>query len=148
HALALGLAPDRKTLSFPELPRAARPVADTAPTTVRTARRLAAADEAGHVPLTLVPSAPVAASVFVAAPAGPLVTTSDRWEDEPTIQPPDEPGAPMGLNMEQTDQPDLEPRPGPGALFPKLLSVVLPIWLLWAVWSFSGRLAKRITRSA
>ena len=111
HALALGLAPDKKALSFPELPRAARPVADSAPTTARAARRLAQADEAERVPLTLAPSLPVPASASVAAPTGPLITASDRWQDDPTFQPLDDPGVPMGLNMEQTDQPTLEPRP-------------------------------------
>jgi hypothetical protein len=144
HALALGLAPDKKTLSFPELPRAARPAADSAPTTARAARRLAETDEAERVPLTLTPSLPVGASASVAAPTGPLVTTSDRWQDDPNFEPLEDPGVPMGLNMEQTDQPTLEPRPGPGTLFPKLLAIILPIWLLWAIWSLSGRVARKI----
>jgi hypothetical protein len=146
HALALGLAPDQKALTFPEVPRAARPAADTAPTTARAARRLAATDEAERIPLTLAPSLPVAASVAVVAPTGPLVTSSDRWQDEPSFQPLDDPGAPMGLNMEPTEQPALEPRPGPGALFPKLLTVILPLWLLWAVWSLSARMGKKIDK--
>jgi len=145
HALALGLAPDKKTLSFPELPRAARPAAETAPTIARAARRLAATDEAERVPLTLTPSLPVAASASVVAPTGPLVTTSDRWQDEPGFQPLlDDPGAPMGLNMDQTDQPTLEPRPGPGTLFPKLLVIILPLYLLWSIWSLSGRFARKV----
>ena len=144
HALALGLSPDKKALSFPELPRAARPQADSAPTTARAARRLAQADEAERAPLTLTPSLPVAASASVAAPTGPLITASDRWQDDPIFQPLDDPGVPMGLNMEQTDQPTLEPRPGPGTLFPKLLTIIGGVWLLWATWSLSGRLAKKL----
>jgi hypothetical protein len=142
HALALGLAPDQKALTFPELPRAARPMVDSAPTTAR-ARRLAESDEAERAPLTLRPTLPVPASAFVAAPTGPLVTVSDRWEDDdPGFQPLDDPGAPMGLNMEQTDQPTLEPRPGPGTVFPKLLTLIGSVWLIWVVWSLSGRLVR------
>jgi SdrD B-like domain/Peptidase_C39 like family len=144
HALALGLAPDKKALSFPELPRAARPAADSAPTTARAARRLAQADETERAPLTLTPSLPVAASASVSRPTGPLITTSDNWQEDPTFQPLDDPGAPMGLSMEQTDQPTLEPRPGPGAVFPKLLALLVPIWLLWAVWSLSGTITHRV----
>jgi hypothetical protein len=142
HALALGLSPDKKALSFPELPRATRPAADSAPTTARAARRLAQADEAERAPLTLVPTLPVAASASVAAPTGPLITSADRWQDDPNFQPPEitDPGTPMGLNMEPTDQPSLQPRPGPGTVFPKLLTLIGSLWLLWAVWSLSGRL--------
>ncbi|HLZ31360.1 MAG TPA: SdrD B-like domain-containing protein [Chloroflexota bacterium] len=145
HALALGLAPDKKALTFPELPRRARPAADSAPTTARAAKRLAQADEVERAPLTLVPTLPVAASASVAAPTGPLITAADRWQDDPNFQPLDatDPGAPMGLNMEQTDTPTLEPRPGPGTVFPKLLTLIGSIWLLWAVWSLSGRLIQR-----
>src|SRR6185437_7173664 len=69
HAVALGLAPDKKALSFPEMPRAARPMVDSAPTTAR-ARRLAETDEAERAPLTLRPSLPVAATAAVLAPTG------------------------------------------------------------------------------
>src|SRR6202011_3030440 len=65
HALAMGLAPDKKTLTFPELPRVARPAADAAP--ARGARRLAQADEAPRAPLTLTPILPVQ------LPTGPLI---------------------------------------------------------------------------
>lgn len=145
HALALGLAPDKKALTFPELPRRVRPPAESAPTTARAARRLAQADEVERAPLTLVPTVPVVASASVSAPTGPLITAGDRWQDDPNFESlePTDPGVPMGLNMEQTDTPTLEPRPGPGTVFPKLLTLIGSVWLLWAVWSLSGRLVQR-----
>jgi hypothetical protein len=135
HALAMGLSPDKKALSFPELPRAPRPVADAAP--ARGARRLAQADEAVRAPLTLAPVLPVV------TPSGPLTLGADQWQTDPTfdMQPLDEAGAPMGLSLEASDQPTLEPRPGPGTLVPKMLIVLGIGWLLWLVWSTSGRLA-------
>jgi hypothetical protein len=48
----------------------------------------------------------------------------------------------MGLTMNQSEQPTLEPRPGPGALVPKLLVLAGSVWLLWLVWAFSGRLVR------
>jgi hypothetical protein len=140
HALALGLAPDKKALSFPETPRTRRPLADAAPAAVRNARRLAESDEADRAPLVLTPTV---RPVFAAT--GPLITAADRWQEDPDfdIQPPLEDGSPMGLNMEQTEQPTLEARPGPGAVVPKLLTVLGAAWLLWATWSFSGRLVRR-----
>jgi hypothetical protein len=88
----------------------------------------------------LTPILPAAATAAV-SPAGPLVDASDTWQTDPDfdVQPTD-PGSPMGLNMEQTDQPALEARPGPGTLVPKLLTLIGAGWLLWIVWSFSGRL--------
>jgi hypothetical protein len=44
--------------------------------------------------------------------------------------------------MEPSDQPTLEPRPGPGAVVPKLLTVVGSLWLVWSVWTFSGRIVR------
>jgi hypothetical protein len=49
----------------------------------------------------------------------------------------------MGLDMQATDTPTLEPRPGPGAEVPKLLLLLGSPWLLWSVWSTSGRLVRR-----
>ena len=48
----------------------------------------------------------------------------------------------MGLNLEPSDQPTLEPRPGPGTVVPKMLTVLGAGWLLWIVWSTSGRMAR------
>ena len=48
----------------------------------------------------------------------------------------------MGLAMDATDQPTLEPRPGPGAMVPKLLVLLGSVWLLWIVWAGSGRLVR------
>jgi hypothetical protein len=140
HALALGLDPEKKSLSFPELPRKPRAVAADEVAPARGARRLAQADEAQRTPLLLTPILPAAATAAV-SPAGPLVDASDTWQTDPDfdVQPTD-PGSPMGLNMEQTDQPTLEARPGPGTLVPKLLTLIGAGWLLWIVWSFSGRL--------
>jgi hypothetical protein len=137
HALAMGLAPDKKALTFPELPRKPRPAEDLAP--ARSARRLAQADEAERAPLTLTPILPA-----VVVPVGLPITVGDRWQDDPTfdLRPLDETGAPMGLNLETSDQPTLEPRPGPGTLVPKMLTVLGAGWLLWLVWSTSGRFAR------
>jgi len=138
HALALGLAPDAKALTFPELPRKPRVVAPDVATPARSARRLAAADEVVRAPLLITP----VASVSAATAAGPLI--AERWSDDPNFdfEPPTEPGAPMGLTMEPGDQPPLEARPGPGAAVPKLLLLIGAAWALWLVWSQSGRLAR------
>ena len=48
----------------------------------------------------------------------------------------------MGLNMEPTEQPPLEPRPGPGAEVPKLLVLLGALWALWCVASLSGASAR------
>ena len=56
--------------------------------------------------------------------------------------PPIEPGSPMGLNMEPTEQPPLEARPGPGAEVPKLLVLLGALWALWCVASLSGASAR------
>jgi hypothetical protein len=136
HALAMGLDPDKKALSFPELPRVPRPAADLAP--ARGARRLAQADEDQRAPLTLAPILPVAPL------RGPLVAGADQWQNDPTfdLQPLVEPGTPLGLNLEPSDQPTLEPRPGPGTVVPKMLTVLGVGWLLWIVWSTSGHLVR------
>jgi hypothetical protein len=145
HALALGLAPDKKALSFPEMPRKPRTLAADATNAARGMRRLAQADEAERAPLTLTPILAVAPTLPMTAPvdsAGPLVTTSDTWQDDADLMPADLSGAPMGLTMEPSDQPTLEPRPGPGAVVPKLLTVVGSLWLVWSVWTFSGRIVR------
>jgi hypothetical protein len=145
HALALGLAPDKKALSFPELPRTRRALADAPPTAARSARRLAETDEAERAPLLLKPVLPLP----MAAPVGPLSVGGDQWQADPDfdVQPPPEDGAPMGLNMDQSEQPTLEPRPGPGTVVPKLLLLLGLGWLVWIVWSFSGRLVMWRARS-
>jgi hypothetical protein len=142
HALALGLAPDKKALSFPELPRSRRPVADTLPAAARGARRLAQADETERAPLLLAPVLPRP----VVAPTGPLITSADRWQEDADfdVQPPITDGSPMGLNMDQSETPTLEPRPGPGSMVPKLLLVLGAAWLLWLTWSLSGRLVRKL----
>src|SRR5947209_2494612 len=151
HALALGLDPDKKALSFPELPRKPRQVVAEESATARAMRRLAAADESDseRAPLLsvtpLVSGAPaVVVDTTVAAAA--LIGESDRWQDDPSfdIPPPIEPGSPMGLTVEPSDQPNLEPRPGPGTEVPKLLTLVGGAWLLWSVWSLSGAIARRV----
>ena len=141
QALALGLAPDKKSLTFPELPRKPRKVVADAVAPARSARRLAEADtEALERPmLALTPVPPALAA------AGPLV--SERWAaDEDFAQidepPPPEPGAPMGLSIDPSDQPTLEPRPGPGTEVPKLLTLLGAAWLLWLTWSMAGRAAR------
>jgi hypothetical protein len=149
HALALGLDPDKKALSFPELPRKPRQAVAESSSTARAMRRLASADESDseRAPLVavtpLVASAPpVAAETAIAAP---LIGESDRWQDDPSFDLPEatEPGSPMGLTIETSDQPTLEPRPGPGTEVPKLLTLLGGAWLLWTVWSLSGAIARR-----
>ena len=119
-------------------------VAADAVAPARGVRRLAQADEAERAPLVLTPTLPVVSV------AGPLVVSgADRWQDDPNFdfEPVTDPGVPMGLNMEQTDQPTLEARPGPGTVVPKLLTIVGAGWLLWIVWSFSGRLVWSASKS-
>jgi len=141
HGLALGLSPDKTALTFPELPRKPRAVAAEAMTAARSARRLAAADEAVRAPLLLTPIAPLAPPVSASALIG------ERWSDDTNFdvaEPLLDPGAPMGLNIDPSNQPTLEPRPGPGTQVPKLLTLLGVGWGLWLVWSFSGRLARRL----
>jgi hypothetical protein len=135
HALALGLSPDRTTLSFPEQARPPREVAADAVAPARNVRRLAEADEVVRAPLLLTPALATAAR-------GPLV--GDRWSDDPDFTAPPETDdvAPMGLNLDPSQQPALEPTPGPGAIVPKLLLLGGLGWLLWAVWTFSGHLVR------
>jgi hypothetical protein len=142
HALALGLSPDQRSLTFPELPRQQH----SAPAEVasRSTRRLADAD-AGAVaraPLVLTPITAASA----AAPTPPMSLIGDGWEDDPSMNVPPltDPGAPMGLNMEPSQQPTLEAKPGPGAEVPKLLVLLGVGWLLWAVLTLSGMSARRL----
>jgi hypothetical protein len=139
HGLALGLAPDKKALSFPELPRKPRVVAADVAAPVRSARRLAQSDEAERAPLILTPTLPLPSGSAV----GPLVSAVDPWQEDTEVEPVDvSSAAPMGLMMEPTEQPTLEPRPGPGTIVPKLLTIVGSAWLVWLVWSTSGRIAR------
>jgi hypothetical protein len=132
HAMALGLAPDRQTLTFPETPRASRKV-QSEPAAARNTRRLAEADEVSdRSALTFRPTPAVA--------AGPLFGETDRWQDEPDFAPATLDGSPMGLEMEASDQPTAEPRAGPGSEVPKLLVLLGSAWLLWTAWGVSGRL--------
>jgi hypothetical protein len=135
HALALGLAPDHGALSFPEQPRVAREVAPDGVAPARNVRRLAESDEVARAPLLLTPA-------VASAQIGPLV--GDNWRDDPDFDPPPpiDDGAPMGLNLDPSQQPTLEPRPGPGAIVPKLLLLVGLGWSLWVIWAFSGRLVR------
>jgi hypothetical protein len=153
HAVALGLAPDAGALSFPELPRKPRVVASDQGAAARSVRRLAESDEAVRAPLTLQPVVPAIApapALLVQQPTGPLITASDRWQDDPDFAPPpdqpiDDPsGAPMALNMEQSNQPTLQARPGPGAAVPKLLLLIGTGWVVWLSWTFSGGVARGI----
>jgi hypothetical protein len=145
HALALGLAPDQKALTFPELAR--KPRSTPAEVVARGARRLADADQTGvgRAPLVLTPVIPVAAAPVAVSP-GPASLIRDGWEDDPAmnVTPPIEPGTPMGLDMEPTQQPTLEATPGPGTEVPKLLLLLGGGWVLWGVLSLSGLSARRL----
>jgi hypothetical protein len=139
HAVALGLDPDKKALTFPELPRKPRQVAAEDAARARNMRRLAESDETQRAPLLLTPV------VTASAAAAPLLGESDRWQVDPgfDVEPPVDPnGVPMGLRLDPSEVPALEARPGPGAEVPKLLTVIGAAWGLWIVWSFSGRLAR------
>jgi hypothetical protein len=139
HAVALGLTPDAKSLTFPELPRKPRPITAETVGAARNARRLAASDEGPRAPLLLTPMSSVAASPPIA------LQSRDGWATDPDVDvaPPPEPGLPMGLSLDPGDQPlPPEARPGPGAEVPKLLSIVGVAWGLWIVWSLSGRFAR------
>jgi hypothetical protein len=142
HGVALGLAPDQKALSFPEMPRKPRTPSTEAVTAARSARRLAAADEAVRAPLLLTPVVPV-------SPVAVSALIGERWPDDPNfdLEPPADPGTPMGLTIDPSNQPTLEPRPGPGSEVPKLLTLIGLGWALWVVWSLSGRFARRLPRS-
>ncbi|HEY2594856.1 MAG TPA: C39 family peptidase, partial [Chloroflexota bacterium] len=144
HAVALGLSPDQGSLTFPELPRQSA----SAPAQIagRNTRRLAEADAGGvtRAPLVLTPVA--AAPAPSTTMTSPMSLIGDGWEDDPSlnVSPVTEPGTPMGLNMEPTDQPTLEARPGPGAEVPKLLILLGVGWLLWLVLTLSGMSARRL----
>jgi hypothetical protein len=143
HAVALGLSPDTSALSFPELPRKPRAVAADTSAPRRGVRRLASADDASmtRAPLALTPvvTASAVASGFI----------RDAWEADPNLdlpQPPpaDDPGAPMGLSIEPTEQTKLQAEPGPGAEVPKLLALLGMAWVLWGVWTLSSLSARRL----
>jgi hypothetical protein len=137
HAVALGLAPDKKALTFPELPRPPRSPDAVAP--ARAMRRLAEAEAAAvdRPALVLTP-------VVTRTSAASLIR--DGWEQDPAFvnldapPPEDDPGAPMGLTMEASVAPALEAEPGPGAEVPKLLALVGTGWGLWLFLSLSTRL--------
>jgi hypothetical protein len=137
HAMALGLSPDQKTLSFPEAPReTAPPPRESA--AARAARQLALADEVDRPQLTLTPQ-----PRYTPAPGVPLITAADRWETETEdIEPPAADAGPMGLNLDQSNQAALDPTPSPGRAVPTILALILCVWLLAATWSTAGRLVR------
>ncbi len=135
HALALGLAPDQKALSFPELPR--KPRSPDAVSAARNIRRVASADAASvqRPALALTP-------IITATSAGSLLR--DGWEDDPSLNPSTltEDGTPMGLSLDASQTPELpQASPGPGAQVPKVLLIVGVGWSLWLFLSMSGRMA-------
>jgi hypothetical protein len=148
HAVALGLSPDAHALTFPELPRTQRTVVDRAPAAARSARRLAEADadQTTRAPLVLTPvvTASAAAAAVSDTPAVPLAENSDQWSVDPDFDPQPEVlgGSPMGLTMEPSTDPALQARPGPGAMVPKLLTLLSPLLLLWAVWLTAGYMSR------
>jgi len=148
HAVALGLSPDAHALTFPELPRTQRTVVDRAPAAARSARRLAEADadQTTRAPLVLTPvvTASAAAAAVSDTPAVPLAENSDQWSVDPDFDPQPEvlDGSPMGLTMEPSTDPALQARPGPGAMVPKLLTLLSPLLLLWAVWLTAGHMSR------
>jgi hypothetical protein len=104
----------------------------------RSSRRVAEADEVERHVLTLQP---------FPKPTGPLITASDRfWQDDVDPEVPSD-GVPLGLNMEQAEQPALEPTPGIGSVVPKLLLLIGSLWLAWLAWALSGRMTKQLAIS-
>src|SRR5258708_22091852 len=78
------------------------------------------------------------------------MVVGDQWRNDPRFDllPVTEPGTPMGVTLEQSYQRTLEPRPGPGTMVPKMLTVLGLGWLLWLVWSTSGHIVRwRLLRS-
>ncbi|MDQ3809473.1 MAG: C39 family peptidase, partial [Chloroflexota bacterium] len=138
QALALGLAPDRRALSFPEASRRPRDIAEVEAAPARASRRLAEADESERAPLTIAPNP---------RPVGPLITSADDWKRDADFadQTPAAAGegSPMGMTMYASDQPTVEAQPGPGSVVPKLSLVLGGAWLLWLVWATSARLVRR-----
>jgi hypothetical protein len=135
HAMALGLSPDQKTLSFPEAPRVTAPPKESA--AARASRQLALADEVDRPQLTLTPQ-----PRYTPVPGVPLITAADHWySDTEDIEPaPD--GGPMGLNLDRSSDPALEAAPGPGRAIPTIVGLILSVWLLVGVWSTAGRLIR------
>ncbi|GAC1325611.1 MAG: hypothetical protein NVSMB2_24290 [Chloroflexota bacterium] len=142
HALALGLAPHAKALSFPEAPRQPRqavppPGPEPDPSALVAAINDAVAAQRGALtaPETL------AAVAVTSSVSGPLIGTSDDWQNDPQFGSVDANGTtPMGLRMDSTEQPSLEARPGPGAIVPKLLALLGVLWLAWFAISSGARL--------
>src|SRR5262249_28307310 len=103
HALAVGVDPGDAAPPLPHAPLPP-PATETDASPASRTRRLAQQDEAPRPLLTIAPQP---------QPAGPLITMADRWQDEIDNSPPvPDDGAPLGLNMEQGEQPALEPTPG------------------------------------
>ena len=140
HAIALGLAPDKKALTFPELPR--KPRSPTAASAARGMRRLATADAASVARPAL-----VLTPVITATSAASLVR--DSWEDDPSLNTPvlpDDPGSPMGLNLEPAQTQQVDAAPGPGAQVPKVLALVGAVWIVWLFLSLSARFGLALNR--
>ncbi len=97
-----------------------------------------------RAPLVLTPVA--AAAPAATAAAAPMSLIGDGWEDDPSmnLSPVTDPGTPMGLNLEPSEQPTLEAKPGPGAEVPKLLVMLGAGWVLWAVLTLSAMSGRRL----
>jgi len=143
HAVALGLAPDRRALSFPEVRRPAvveepPPPPEPLPATGYS-RRADEADAPDQPLLRYVP--PVQEPVVVPSPP----PDEPNLLDEPAYE---GPSTPMGLLLEPTEAPTTEARPGPGRLVPYIFAALGAMWLVFAAWSFSAWMLRLRTRSA
>jgi hypothetical protein len=147
HAVAMSLAPDSGELTFPESARPAHasPSAPEAPpaepaqsSTARRAQQQAADDEADRPQLVLTPYMAPTPTPPPPTPTPTLVATA-----APTVAPtPDlEPGQPMGLLLEPTDQvADPEPMNTPARVLPIAAVGLAGLAALWWGWSLSALL--------
>ncbi len=148
HAVAMALATESAALSFPELARPGQSAAprDAPSRTARLARQLAEDDQvqrpAPALTLTLTltpgPSPTPAPTPAVATPAP--VATPAAAEEQTAV----EPGVPMGLLLEATDQPaEPEPDSGPGRMAPLLVALLGSLAVAWSAWSMTGVALRR-----
>jgi hypothetical protein len=134
HAVAMGLAPGREALTFPEAQRPNRdPLPETPSRTARLARQQAANDEAKRPALILTPR-----------PATTRTPPSGQSTlDIPEPTPVQDQGEPMGLLLEPTSQvADPEPLNGPGRVVPLVAALLILLGASWWGWLLSGMLVR------
>ncbi len=153
HAVAMSLAPNSGELTFPESARPAHasssapeaPPAEPAQSSAaRRAQQQAADDETDRPQLVLTP---YVAPTPVPTPAPSPPTPTPVATAVPTLAPtPDlEPGQPMGLLLEPTDQvADPEPMNTPARVLPIAAVGLAALAALWWGWSLSALLLSHL----